>query len=159
MTDYRNTSDLIEAYLKEILRDNEEIEIRRSQLASQFHCVPSQINYVIKTRFSLEQGYQVKSKRGGGGYIRIMKLNIANQYLFLNDLKKQVPLELSYSKGQRFIEKLEEENLLTSREKIMLNALLEEKTLGVFSEEKLIRSAQLIRLLERLGFESKEEKK
>src|SRR5699024_12829864 len=69
-------SDIIEQYLKKILQQNEEkmIEIKRSEIADQFQCVPSQINYVINTRFTIEKGYQIESKRGGGGYIRIIRI-------------------------------------------------------------------------------------
>ena len=67
----RSISDIIEAYLKEILGNSEQIEIRRSEVANHFDVVPSQINYVIKTRFTLQNGYLVQSKRGGGGYIRM----------------------------------------------------------------------------------------
>ena len=63
----QNMSDLIENYLKNVLRRNETVEIRRSEIADQFTCVPSQINYVINTRFTIQQGYVVESKRGGGG--------------------------------------------------------------------------------------------
>ena len=64
----RNTSDMIEKYLKELLSQATEIEIRRSEIAASFGVVPSQINYVIKTRFTLPKGFEVESKRGGGGY-------------------------------------------------------------------------------------------
>ena len=72
----RNMSDIIESYLKQILQQEEHVEISRSEIADQFQCVPSQINYVINTRFTPQKGYIVESKRGGGGYIRIMKLEI-----------------------------------------------------------------------------------
>ena len=62
---HHNTSDLIEAYLKKILEDSETIEIRRAEMANLFNCVPSQINYVINTRFTVQRGYAVESKRGG----------------------------------------------------------------------------------------------
>jgi len=52
----QNTSDLIEAYIKQILEESEIIEIRRAEMASLFHCVPSQINYVINTRFTITRG-------------------------------------------------------------------------------------------------------
>ena len=65
----RNISDIIERYLKSILAEASQVEIKRSEVADQFDCVPSQINYVIKTRFTLQNGYLVESKRGGGGYI------------------------------------------------------------------------------------------
>lgn len=76
-------SDVIEEFIKELLKDEQEyVEIQRNELAEQFNCVPSQINYVIQTRFKPAQGYYVESKRGGGGHIRIKKINIAkNNYL------------------------------------------------------------------------------
>src|SRR5690606_12275077 len=74
----RNISDLIEQYLKQMLQDSSEgtVEIQRNELADRFSCVPSQINYVISTRFTLEKGYLVESKRGGGGYIRIQRIEL-----------------------------------------------------------------------------------
>ena len=69
----RNTSDSIEEYIKELLGQSGTAEIQRSNLADAFQVVPSQINYVIKTRFTESRGYIVESKRGGGGYIRIVK--------------------------------------------------------------------------------------
>ena len=71
-----NISDIIEQYLKQVLElsEREIVEIRRSEIADKFQCVPSQINYVINTRFTVERGYLVESKRGGGGFIRIAKV-------------------------------------------------------------------------------------
>lgn len=70
-------SDVIENFIKDMLKDEDEfIEIQRNELAEQFNCVPSQINYVIQTRFKPSQGYYVESKRGGGGHIKIKKINI-----------------------------------------------------------------------------------
>lgn len=71
-------SDMIEEFIKELFdeEENDFIEIQRNDLAEQFNCVPSQINYVISTRFKPSQGYYVESKRGGGGHITIRKINI-----------------------------------------------------------------------------------
>ena len=70
-------SDMIEEFIKELFEeDNDYIEIQRNDLAEHFNCVPSQINYVISTRFKPSQGYYVESKRGGGGHITIKKINI-----------------------------------------------------------------------------------
>lgn len=70
-------SDVIEEFIKELFdEDNSNsIEIQRNELAEHFNCVPSQINYVIQTRFKPSQGYYVESKRGGGGNIKIKKVN------------------------------------------------------------------------------------
>ena len=69
-------SDIIEEFIKDLFDDeNKAIEIQRNELAEQFNCVPSQINYVISTRFKPSQGYYVESRRGGGGHITIKKVN------------------------------------------------------------------------------------
>ena len=70
-------SDIIEEFIKDLFDDeSSEIEIQRNDLAQKFNCVPSQINYVISTRFKPSQGYYVESKRGGGGHITIKKINM-----------------------------------------------------------------------------------
>ena len=70
-------SDIIEEFIKDLFDDESDyIEIGRNELAEQFNCVPSQINYVIATRFKPSQGYYVESKRGGGGHIRISKIDM-----------------------------------------------------------------------------------
>lgn len=69
-------SDLVAQYIKDMLeQQNGEAEIKRNELATTLGCVPSQINYVITSRFTPEQGYIVESRRGGGGYIRITRIN------------------------------------------------------------------------------------
>ena len=68
-------SDIIEEFIKELFNQADSIEIQRNELAEQFNCVPSQINYVIATRFKPSQGYYVESRRGGGGHITIKKVN------------------------------------------------------------------------------------
>ena len=90
-------SDLIAAFLQEGLDTSEDgvLEIQRSDLAQRFHCVPSQINYVMSTRFSPEHGYIVESRRGGNGYIRITRVQVDAQTLLMhviNSLGEQVDL-------------------------------------------------------------------
>lgn len=78
-------SDLIAGFINELLSgDNGTAELQRSDLASRFNCVPSQINYVISTRFSPEHGYIVESRRGGGGYIRITKVRTDPKMLIMH---------------------------------------------------------------------------
>lgn len=77
-------SDLIEDFIKELFEEDSSIEIQRNDLAEKFNCVPSQINYVISTRFKPSQGYYVESRRGGGGYIKITKVNITKSNYFMH---------------------------------------------------------------------------
>lgn len=77
-------SDMIEDFIKELFNEEDFIEIQRNDLAEQFNCVPSQINYVISTRFKPSQGYYVESKRGGGGHITIKKINITKSNYFMH---------------------------------------------------------------------------
>ncbi|MCI2057802.1 MAG: CtsR family transcriptional regulator [Oscillibacter sp.] len=78
-------TDLIAQFLQEGLQeaDGGVLEIQRNDLAQQFNCVPSQINYVVSTRFSPEHGYIVESRRGGNGYIRITRVHVDRQTLLM----------------------------------------------------------------------------
>ena len=103
-------SDVIEEFIKEMFDDGSDaVEIQRNELAEHFNCVPSQINYVISTRFKPSQGYYVESRRGGGGHITIKKVkndkedyimhiinNIGNQ-LTSNDVDILISDFLSYN--------------------------------------------------------------
>ena len=78
-------SDLIAAFIRDSLEDADGVlELQRSDLAERFHCVPSQINYVMATRFAPENGYIVESRRGGGGYIRIMRVRVGRSTLLMS---------------------------------------------------------------------------
>ncbi len=78
-------SDLIAAFIRDSLEDaNGVLELQRSDLAERFHCVPSQINYVMTTRFSPQNGYIVESRRGGGGYIRITRVQVDRPTLLMS---------------------------------------------------------------------------
>ena len=90
-------TDLIASFLQESLEEAEGgvLEVQRSDLAQRFNCVPSQINYVMSTRFSPERGYIVESRRGGNGYIRITRVRVDRQTLLMhviNSLGEQVDL-------------------------------------------------------------------
>lgn len=127
-----NISDIIEAYLKQILEDSDfgMIEIQRSEVAELFHCVPSQINYVISTRFTNDHGYIVESKRGGGGYIRIRKLKLDPDHVVIQILRDREP-EISQSVAEALIARLHGDNWLTRREADLLRNMLRRDVLSV----------------------------
>ncbi len=71
-------SDSIESFIRDLLEAQTSVELKRNELASYFNCVPSQINYVIQTRFTTERGFLVESRRGGGGYVKITRVELGN---------------------------------------------------------------------------------
>ena len=78
-------SDIIAGFIDEVLNEFDgTAELQRAELASRFNCVPSQINYVISTRFSPEHGYIVESRRGGGGFIRITRVKTDPKMLIMH---------------------------------------------------------------------------
>lgn len=153
----QNISDIIEAYLKKILADNEQIEIRRSEIAKLFNCVPSQINYVINTRFTEQRGYVVNSKRGGGGYIRIVKVQFLDDRDFLEALIENVDTQISQADSLAIIQKLYDEQILSQKEGNLILAAISPQTLAVNNKqlEEQLRAQILVAVLERLRYEIK----
>ena len=146
-------SDLIENYLKNVLHKNETVEIRRSEIADQFNCVPSQINYVINTRFTIQQGYVVESKRGGGGYIRIMKVNLVDEMDILNELGNLIPEELSEREGNHLLQNLYENELISKREAQMMSLMMEKDTFpSNVKNAAEIRSNMMKKLIDNLKY-------
>lgn len=149
-----NMSDLIENYLKNVLLAKEQIEIRRSEIADRFNCVPSQINYVINTRFTVQQGYVVESKRGGGGYIRIMKVNLVDEMEVLNELLKLVPAKLSVREANHLLQNLYENDLLSKRETEHLALVMDKESLQEAEERSdHIRSQMMKKIINSLKYE------
>lgn len=130
----RNISDIIEQHLKSILQDSPEswIEIQRSELADLFQCVPSQINYVINTRFTVEKGYLVESKRGGGGYIRIRKVQILSNAMLQQMLTEElIGDSISQGVGNAIIERLLDDGLISARESQLMKTAISRAALIV----------------------------
>ena len=149
----QNMSDLIESYLKNVLLSNETVEIRRSEIADQFNCVPSQINYVINTRFTIQQGYVVESKRGGGGYIRIMKVNLVDEMDVLNTLGDLIPPQLSVREVNHLLQNLYENELISKREAQMMALMMEKDTFPVSVKNgDEIRSNMMKKLIDNLKY-------
>ncbi|MCA1012895.1 CtsR family transcriptional regulator [Halobacillus halophilus] len=127
----RNISDVIEEYLKEVLNKNQQktIEIKRSEIADQFQCVPSQINYVIKTRFTVEKGYIVESKRGGGGYIRISRIQHRKESDMIEEIVEMINPLVSQTAAADVIERLLESGIITEREAKLMGSIIDREVL------------------------------
>ena len=127
-------SEVIEAYIKELLADSDEfVEFGRNELAEYFNCVPSQINYVISTRFSPERGYYVESRRGGGGNIKIKRVDITkNSYIMhlINSLEDG----LSQQEAGIIINNLVDYNVIDTQTAKLMKVATNDKVLGLPKE-------------------------
>ncbi|BCJ87371.1 CtsR family transcriptional regulator [Effusibacillus dendaii] len=144
-----NISDIIEQYIKDILLSGQAgyVEIQRNDLADRFRCVPSQINYVISTRFTVERGYIVESKRGGGGYIRIRKMDLDKGGNVYQTVLRLIGRQISFREAEDVIQRLLEERLITQREARMLLAAVDGDLLQMAASERDRFRAQLLSVL------------
>lgn len=128
----KNITDIIEQYLKEILENKGTnfIEIKRNEIADQFQCVPSQINYVINTRFTNEKGYKVESKRGGGGYIRIIRVKHKDEAQLIDEIIDMINPKVSFQSAVDVVERLLDEDIITKREAQIMISALDRETLA-----------------------------
>lgn len=143
----RCLSDKIELYLKNLLEKNPrgKIEIQRRGLAETFQCVPSQINYVLETRFSLQSGYIVESQRGGGGYIRIIKVCRDEERDFLEEIYGHLGEEIEQRQAFHLLSRLEEEGFITSREAEICKTMMHRQILGINLPLRDILRARLLK--------------
>src|SRR5699024_10355779 len=148
-------SDIIEEYLKNILQTNEKqmIEIKRSEIADQFECVPSQINYVINTRFTVERGYLIESKRGGGGYIRITRDEHQDEFELLDAIIKIINPKVSKQAAMDVLVRLQEKKVITTREMKLMQASLNSDVRDVMIPAKdQLRTRILSEMLTKLKY-------
>lgn len=144
----KNTSDSIEEYIKQLLAQSGIAEIKRSNLADTFQVVPSQINYVIKTRFTESRGYIVESKRGGGGYIRIARVHFSDQHQLFGNLMANLGERISEQVFTDLIQLLFDEKIISEREGNLILATASDDVLGENAPE--IRARMLYKILQRL---------
>jgi len=150
-----NLVDRIEQHLKLLLAESPQgmIELQRNDLAAVFGCVPSQITYVLGTRFTAYQGYLVESRRGGGGFIRVTRLSWRAVPELEDFLRRRIGDAVSQSAAESLVQHLAEEGLLTDREARLLRRILHRDTLRLDdSQRKRLRAgiiqAVLLALLE-----------
>lgn len=130
-------SNVIEDFINRLLEDaNGVAEIQRNELASYFDCAPSQINYVLTTRFTPYKGYYIESRRGGGGYIKIVKVSLQKDINLNNLLQNIVGDSLTESKGMDIVNTLVNENIMSIREGEIVKVSISDRSLACSSELK-----------------------
>lgn len=121
-------SDLISQTILNMLKQSETgvAEIKRNEMANLIGCVPSQINYVISSRFSPEHGFLVESKRGGGGYIKITRIKVdsTNASSVMMHLINSIGNELQLNSARIILENLVLENLISDNAAVLINAAI-----------------------------------
>ena len=128
-------SDMIENFIKELFDDDDYIEIQRNDLAEHFKCVPSQINYVISTRFKPDQGYYVESKRGGGGHISIRKINVTKSN-YLMHIISSIGDKITAQEVDIFISNFLSYDIISKKEARLLKVATSDNVLSQVSENR-----------------------
>ncbi|MFR6437138.1 MAG: CtsR family transcriptional regulator [Peptoniphilaceae bacterium] len=130
-------SNHIEDYLRALLLEREgQIEIKRNVLAEHFNCAPSQINYVLTTRFTPVQGFFVESRRGGGGFIRIVQVEIKSDAEFYDRLTEAVGKSITQSKANQILDTLQEMDYMTENERHLLGLTLSDRALAAAGDKR-----------------------
>ncbi len=122
-------SDTIELFIKEMLEEEGSTNLQRNELAQQFNCAPSQINYVLTTRFTPNRGYYTESKRGGGGYIRVVRVNVEKGDYIADLIEKSIGDTLSERQSRELVQGLIETDFIDEPVKEVINAALSDRTL------------------------------
>lgn len=135
-------SDTIENFIKELLDEKIErqILIQRNELADKFSCAPSQINYVLTTRFTYEKGYIIESKRGGGGCIVIKKITYDDKEERLNLMNNSIGDSITYGSALSIIEHLKETHTISEKESEIIKISLNDRTLAAVDDKNKVRA-------------------
>lgn len=120
-------SDIIEQFLLKTLGEETEVDISRNELATFFSCAPSQINYVLQTRFTIDRGYAIESQRGGGGFIKISRVPLSSSAD--TDIIESVGEQLSQKRMSHMLDNLSKEGILTKPEKKLVEIVLSDSAL------------------------------
>ena len=135
-------SDSIEHFIKELMTEDAHVELRRNELAQHFGCAPSQINYVLATRFSVDHGYIIESRRGGGGYVRIVRMQTRGENNFLEALLNRVGNSLDEETANAIISNLQERNMVTGKEAALMRSAVSRNALALpISAKDVLRAA------------------
>ena len=152
-------SDSIEHFIKDLMHEDARVELRRNELAQHFGCAPSQINYVLATRFSVDHGYIIESRRGGGGYVRIVRMQSRGETNLLEMLLNRVGNSVDEETANAIISNLFERKMITRREAGLMRAAVSRNALALpISAKDVLRAAVFRNMLEQV-FKNLEEDK
>lgn len=141
-------SDIIENFIKDMLNENggDQVLIQRNELADQFRCAPSQINYVLTTRFTSEKGYVIESRRGGGGHIVIKQLTYDGTDRRSRLIYDAIGVSITYHNAILLIENLYELDLITSREMDLIKMAVNDRSL-ISAEDRNRARADILKAM------------
>ena len=141
-------SDSIEQFIKELMCEDTHIELRRNELAQHFGCAPSQIKYVLATRFSVDHGYIIESRRGGGGYVRIVRMQEQEDGNLLEELLNRVGNSVDEDTANAIITHLKDLKLITHNEAALMRSAVSRSALSLpVSAKDVLRAAVLKNML------------
>ncbi|MDR0850491.1 MAG: CtsR family transcriptional regulator [Christensenellaceae bacterium] len=139
-----NISDIIEQFIISTLGQDNELSLSRNYLAQYFNCAPSQINYVLTTRFNFNRGFVTESQRGGGGYIRLIKIQNTKDE-FINRLIQLLEGEISYKDAGYMLQELLVHGVLTLPQAEVIDAAIAPKALGLHIDMENKLRAQILK--------------
>ena len=142
-----NLADFIEQYLRNMLEGRTIVELQRRELAKMFRCAPSQINYVLETRFTLNRGYLIESKRGGGGYIRITQIQWETTENFPMLIDQMIPEKVEEDEIEHLLLRLVENDLIENDEAQLALYLIDKNLGDLPSEYAAILRAKFLKTL------------
>lgn len=157
----RSLTEIIENHIIDLLGRNEDdvVSLRRKELAEQFGCVPSQINYVLRSRFTPERGYLVESQRGGHGYIKILRICYDMPEERVRHVEDLVGDSITEQGAKRLLMSLQSRNIIDARERLLIEVALRhiddvgESTFDVSPYKRNVLQADLLkRMLRSLVF-------
>lgn len=144
----QNISNIIEQFILSTMGEDDSLNLSRNELAQFFNCAPSQINYVLQTRFNLNRGFIVESQRGGGGYIRVYKIiDYDNSYIkHVIDTKLDKPI--SFKDAMFILEDLNEKDFVSQEQVKTISYAISPKALSMpVKLEDNVRSSILKNIL------------
>lgn len=135
-------SDVIEEFIKQMFNESNEniVFIQRNELADQFRCAPSQINYVLTTRFTYDKGYLIESKRGGGGHIAIKQLEYNNSNERERIINKSIGETITYHNAISMLNNLLESGVIKDREYEIMKIAINDRSLSSSDNKNKIRA-------------------